>query len=83
MSLRNLTRIGVVSAAVAALGTAPAAASSSGGTTAIDPHNFVRSITNPYLPYRPGTCMSTPGSRTVRPSGTSSGSRAARERSSA
>jgi hypothetical protein len=55
MSLRNLTRIGVVSAANAARGTAPATAISSGATPAVDPHDFVRSITNPYLPYRPGT----------------------------
>ena len=55
MSLRNLTRIGAVSAAIAALGTVPAAAISSGATPAVDPHDFVQSITNPYLPYRPGT----------------------------
>jgi hypothetical protein len=55
MSLRNLTRIGVVSATIAALGAAPAAAISSGATPAVDRHDFVRSITNPYLPYRPGT----------------------------
>ena len=77
MSLRNLTRWR--GSADRGARTAPAAASSSGGTTAIDPHNFVRSITNPYLPYRPGTVYVYSGVKDGRPSGTSSGSRAARE----
>jgi hypothetical protein len=55
MSLRNLTRVAVVSAAIAAVGAAPAGADSSHARAGIDPDSFVRSITNPYLPYRPGT----------------------------
>ena len=44
MSHRNLTRIGVVSAAVAALGSGDRRqlSATQGGTAAIDPHNFVR-----------------------------------------
>jgi hypothetical protein len=55
MSLRHLTRIVLVSGAIAAVGTAPAEAISSHPTAGIDPGDFVRSITNPYLPFRPGT----------------------------
>ena len=55
MNLWHLTRFAVLTGAIAAIGTAPAAATSSRVTPAIDPHNFVRSITNPYLPYRAGT----------------------------
>lgn len=55
MTLRTLTHLAAMTGAIAAIGAAPAAAGSSHTTPAIDPDNFVRSITNPYLPYRPGT----------------------------
>jgi len=37
------------------LGAGRGAATSTSGRAAIDPDNFVRTITNPYLPYRPGS----------------------------
>ena len=55
MTLTTLTRLAAMTGVIAAIGAAPAAATSSRAAPAIDPGNFVRSITNPYLPYRPGT----------------------------
>jgi hypothetical protein len=55
MSLRNLIGIVLVSGALAAVGAAPADAVSSHPRAGINADEFVRSITNPYLPYRAGT----------------------------
>ena len=55
MTLTTLTRLAAMTGVIAAIGAAPAGATSSRAAPAIDPGNFVRSITNPYLPYRPGT----------------------------
>ena len=64
MSLRNLTSVVVASGVFAVVavpgavidgGAHPAQAATRNARSGVDPDNFVRSITNPYLPYRPGT----------------------------